>query len=189
MEAADVREAPTELEDLAHVRSQVGAKHRSTPPNPPTGYLVEGERYGASPPWRHRAPVRVHGRRPKPGASPHPRGLPASPSSSSQRSRFSGTGAPRRVPRHRGRFDRRPGPMAAIAIQIVRLPRSVVIGLLRLYQILRYPFPSPCRFTPSCSTYTLEAVRRYGVLKGGWLGARRIVRCQPFAQGGHDPIP
>ena len=79
--------------------------------------------------------------------------------------------------------------MAGLSIRVKRIPRLAVVGLIKLYQLLASPFPSPCRHTPSCSMYTLEAVNRYGVLKGGWLGARRIGRCHPFSKGGYDPVP
>lgn len=79
--------------------------------------------------------------------------------------------------------------MAGLSIRVKRIPRLAVVGLIKAYQLLASPFPSPCRHTPSCSMYTLEAVNRYGVLKGGWLGVRRIGRCHPFSQGGYDPVP
>ncbi len=79
--------------------------------------------------------------------------------------------------------------MAAIDFRVTRIPRVLVAGLIKLYQLMASPFPSPCRHTPSCSMYALEAVRRYGALKGGWLGIRRISRCHPFSQGGYDPVP
>jgi putative membrane protein insertion efficiency factor len=72
---------------------------------------------------------------------------------------------------------------------VERWPRRLAAGLIRAYQVAASPFPSPCRFTPSCSSYTLEAVRRYGVLRGGWLGVRRVARCHPFGGHGHDPVP
>ncbi|MEP6571246.1 MAG: membrane protein insertion efficiency factor YidD [Gemmatimonadota bacterium] len=73
---------------------------------------------------------------------------------------------------------------------LLALPRRLLAGLIRLYQLTISPvLPPSCRFTPSCSQYSLEAVLRHGVLKGGWLGARRLLRCHPFHPGGFDPVP
>lgn len=73
---------------------------------------------------------------------------------------------------------------------ILSWPRRTIAMLIRGYQRVISPaLPPSCRFTPSCSQYTLEAVERYGVVRGGWLGARRIVRCHPFHPGGYDPVP
>ncbi len=71
---------------------------------------------------------------------------------------------------------------------------KVMIGFVRLYQIAFSPVlvaisgPS-CRFTPSCSEYAIEALRKHGALKGLWYALRRVVRCQPFSKGGYDPVP
>jgi putative membrane protein insertion efficiency factor len=68
--------------------------------------------------------------------------------------------------------------------------KSVVLALIRLYQnTLSRVLPSTCRFYPSCSQYTYEAIAKYGFLRGGWLGIRRILRCHPFNPGGYDPVP
>jgi putative membrane protein insertion efficiency factor len=62
--------------------------------------------------------------------------------------------------------------------------------LIRSYQVLISPYlGSSCRFTPSCSAYAMEAIRKHGSLKGGWLALKRIGRCHPFCDGGYDPVP
>jgi len=67
--------------------------------------------------------------------------------------------------------------------------RTVVVGLLRGYKRYVSPLlPSACRFHPTCSEYMLEAVNRYGVLRGVGLGLKRLLRCHPFCEGGFDPV-
>jgi hypothetical protein len=68
--------------------------------------------------------------------------------------------------------------------------RSVLIGLIRLYQWTLSPLLGQnCRFTPSCSHYAIEAIRRHGAIKGARLALWRLLRCQPLCKGGHDPVP
>ncbi len=67
--------------------------------------------------------------------------------------------------------------------------KFLVKGLIRGYQKFISPLlPPVCRYTPSCSEYTFQAVEKYGVLKGIWLGFKRILRCHPFVKGGYDPL-
>ncbi|MBE6352384.1 MAG: membrane protein insertion efficiency factor YidD [Treponema sp.] len=62
--------------------------------------------------------------------------------------------------------------------------------LIRAYQICISPlFPSCCRFTPTCSAYALEAIKKYGAAKGLFLSIKRICKCNPFHKGGYDPVP
>jgi len=73
--------------------------------------------------------------------------------------------------------------------ETITLPRQAAIGLLGVYRLIISPMLGPrCRFVPSCSTYTSEAIRRYGVLGGIWRGLGRILRCHPFHPGGFDPL-
>jgi putative membrane protein insertion efficiency factor len=68
--------------------------------------------------------------------------------------------------------------------------RTPVLLLIRGYQLsISKLFAGSCRYYPSCSHYTYEAVERHGALRGLWMGARRIARCHPFAKGGYDPVP
>lgn len=68
--------------------------------------------------------------------------------------------------------------------------KELALGLIRLYQLTWSRFmPPSCRFVPSCSQYTYEAMAKYGVIKGGWLGIRRLACCHPFHPGGYDPVP
>ena len=75
-------------------------------------------------------------------------------------------------------------------MRLREIPRRIVLLPIRGYQKFISPgLPPSCRFSPSCSQYALEAVSKYGALKGMWLGARRLVRCHPFNPGGFDPVP
>lgn len=68
--------------------------------------------------------------------------------------------------------------------------RFLALGAIRFYQRRISPLlPPSCRFYPTCSQYTYEAIQIYGVLRGSWLGLRRIVRCNPLNPGGFDPVP
>ncbi|MFN5321749.1 MAG: membrane protein insertion efficiency factor YidD [Planctomycetota bacterium] len=68
------------------------------------------------------------------------------------------------------------------------LPRRLLIALVRFYQLAISPLLGPkCRFTPSCSQYFIEAVQKYGAVRGSWRGLRRICRCHPFGGSGFDP--
>ena len=62
------------------------------------------------------------------------------------------------------------------------------IGMIRLYRIVLAWMPSSCRYEPTCSRYTEQAIEKYGLLKGGWMGMRRIARCHPWGGSGYDPV-
>ncbi|MGL4791711.1 MAG: membrane protein insertion efficiency factor YidD [Anaerotignaceae bacterium] len=68
--------------------------------------------------------------------------------------------------------------------------KKIFLLLISFYQQAISPHKTPCcRFIPTCSHYTYEAVMKYGALKGGYLGVRRILKCHPFHKGGYDPVP
>jgi len=71
-------------------------------------------------------------------------------------------------------------------LKILSLP---LIALIKIYQWVVSPWLGPkCRFTPTCSRYAIEALRKYGLFKGGWMAIRRISRCHPWGGSGHDPV-
>jgi putative membrane protein insertion efficiency factor len=73
--------------------------------------------------------------------------------------------------------------------EYVNKMKFLVLDLLGIYKAMVSPFlPPACRFEPTCSEYTREAVDRYGAVRGTWMGMKRILRCQPFCKGGHDPV-
>ncbi len=68
--------------------------------------------------------------------------------------------------------------------------KSLIVALIRVYQRVISPLlPRACRFHPSCSEYMCQAIQKYGVAEGSWLGIKRLSRCHPWHPGGYDPVP
>lgn len=68
--------------------------------------------------------------------------------------------------------------------------KKILIGLIRFYQVAISPLKPPtCRFYPTCSQYGMEAIKRFGAIKGSWLTIKRILKCHPLHPGGYDPVP
>ncbi len=71
-----------------------------------------------------------------------------------------------------------------------RLLNALLIGLVRVYQYAISPLKPPsCRYVPTCSQYAVEALRKYGPFKGGWLALKRFLSCHPWGGSGYDPVP
>jgi len=67
--------------------------------------------------------------------------------------------------------------------------KNILLGLIKLYKYAISPLlPDSCRFVPTCSEYSAEAIKRYGAVKGSYLSVKRILRCHPFHNGGYDPV-
>ncbi|MEC7405351.1 MAG: membrane protein insertion efficiency factor YidD [Chitinophagales bacterium] len=74
-----------------------------------------------------------------------------------------------------------------VILQVLALP---LLLLIKIYQLILRPFiPSACRFQPTCSRYSAEALRKHGVFKGSYLMVRRISKCHPWGSSGYDPVP
>ena len=68
--------------------------------------------------------------------------------------------------------------------------RRLALGAIKVYQVVVSPYlPGTCRHAPTCSHYAHEAISKYGVTRGGWLGVRRLGRCRPMGTRGYDPVP
>lgn len=79
---------------------------------------------------------------------------------------------------------------ANVIRSIKRLPADFLILLIRIYQVTLSPWlGKSCRYTPTCSNYGIEAIRKYGFFKGGWLTFKRILSCNPWGGSGYDPVP
>lgn len=71
-----------------------------------------------------------------------------------------------------------------------KLLTKIMLGMIRFYQLFISPLTPPaCRYTPTCSQYAIEAIKKYGPFRGGWLAFKRILRCNPFGGSGYDPVP
>ncbi len=67
--------------------------------------------------------------------------------------------------------------------------KKILLALIKFYKAAISPYlPDACRFTPTCSEYAMQAIEKYGALKGGFMAFKRILRCNPFCKGGYDPV-
>ena len=71
-----------------------------------------------------------------------------------------------------------------------QIPKRILLWLIQFYRVAISPMHRPCcRYIPTCSQYAMQAIQKYGAIKGGYLALRRILRCNPFSKGGYDPVP
>ncbi len=70
-----------------------------------------------------------------------------------------------------------------------KILKNIILSLISIYRFFSKFTPPVCRFQPTCSKYTMEAIKKYGILKGGFLGIKRILKCHPKNPGGYDPVP
>lgn len=76
------------------------------------------------------------------------------------------------------------------ALAVSRLPQKMLVALVKAYRLLLSPWlGSSCRFEPTCSAYSLQALQQHGAAKGSYLTLARLVRCHPWCSGGYDPVP
>lgn len=82
-------------------------------------------------------------------------------------------------------------PLEDLPGTLKNFPRRILLWLIKLYQMTfsKTLPPNTCRFYPTCSHYGYQAIYKYGAIKGGWMAIKRIVRCNPFNDGGIDPVP
>lgn len=67
--------------------------------------------------------------------------------------------------------------------------KYLLIGIIKIYQLIPGPWHDGCRYTPTCSNYSITALKRFGAIKGSWLSIKRILRCNPWGGMGYDPVP
>jgi putative membrane protein insertion efficiency factor len=80
--------------------------------------------------------------------------------------------------------------LSLVRTEVRHWPRRLALLAIKVYRDRVSPaLPPTCRFWPSCSEYAYEAVEKYGLLRGGWLAVKRLLRCHPFNPGGYDPVP
>jgi putative membrane protein insertion efficiency factor len=80
--------------------------------------------------------------------------------------------------------------MRAVLLFLLLLPRNIAVALLKIYRLAISPlYGDVCRYYPSCSAYTMQAIQYFGLVRGSWWGVRRISRCHPWAEGGIDDVP